>query len=131
MSGSDNVAVSIDDIARQSLLYDYYGQLLTPRQQTVYELYTQENLSLSEVAEELEISRQGVHDALRSARRSLEGYEDKLGLVSRFLRTEKAVGEIDEQIGTMIELLRDGAPAPEELIRQLEKIRSIIDGLEE
>ncbi len=131
MSGSDNLAVSINDIARQSLLYDYYGQLLTPRQQTVYELYTQENLSLSEVAEELEISRQAVHDALRSARRSLEGYEDKLGLVSRFLRTEKAVGEIDEQIGTMIELLQDGAPAPEELIRQLEEIRSIIDGLEE
>ncbi|MBQ9059824.1 MAG: DNA-binding protein, partial [Firmicutes bacterium] len=50
----------MDEITKQSLLYDCYGQLLTQRQREVYELYTQENYSLSEIAAELGISRQGV-----------------------------------------------------------------------
>ena len=48
------------------------------------ELYHEENLSLAEIAEEFEISRQGVHDALHKAEKSLESYEEKLGLVRRF-----------------------------------------------
>ena len=96
-------AWDIDEITKQSLLYDFYGQLLTKRQQQVMELYHGENLSLAEIAEEFGISRQGVHDALRSARKALDGYEEKLGLVGRFLKTETAVQEIDGQILTMIE----------------------------
>ena len=135
-------AWDIDEITKQSLLYDFYGQLLTKRQQQVMELYHGENLSLAEIAEEFGISRQGVHDALRSARKALDGYEEKLGLVGRFLKTETAVQEIDGQILTMIEQLQAGAPeqagAPqsggpdtEELIRRLKKVKSIIDRLEE
>ena len=141
-------AWDIDEITRQSLLYDFYGQLLTKRQQQVMELYHGENLSLAEIAEEFGISRQGVHDALRSARKALDGYEEKLGLVGRFLKTETAVQEIDGQILTMIEQLQAGAadqaaepgqtgdaqtnrPDTEELIRRLRKVKSIIDRLEE
>ena len=131
-----NSAWDIDEITRQSLLYDFYGQLLTKRQQQVMELYHGENLSLAEIAEEFGISRQGVHDALRSARKALDGYEEKLGLVGRFLKTETAVQEIDGQILTMIEQLQAGAPQTggpdtEELIRRLKKVKSIIDRLEE
>jgi len=143
-----NSAWDIDEITRQSLLYDFYGQLLTKRQQQVMELYHGENLSLAEIAEEFGISRQGVHDALRSARKALDGYEEKLGLVGRFLKTETAVQEIDGQILTMIEQLQAGAadqaaepghagatqthrPDTEELIRRLKKVKSIIDRLEE
>ena len=141
-------AWDIDEITKQSLLYDFYGQLLTKRQQQVMELYHGENLSLAEIAEEFGISRQGVHDALRSARKALDGYEEKLGLVGRFLKTETAVQEIDGQILTMIEQLqaaapgqaaepeqagapRTGGPDTEELIRRLKKVKSIIDRLEE
>ena len=143
-----NSAWDIDEITRQSLLYDFYGQLLTKRQQQVMELYHGENLSLAEIAEEFGISRPGVHDALRSARKALDGYEEKLGLVGRFLKTETAVQEIDGQILTMIEQLQAGAadqaaepgqtgdaqtnrPDTEELIRRLRKVKSIIDRLEE
>lgn len=120
---------NIEDITKQSLLYDFYGQLLTKRQQQVYELYHGENLSLAEIAEELEISRQGVHDALKSAGRSLDGYEEKLGLVQRFLRTDAAIEQIDREILEMI--ARAGTSDTEDLIRRLKKVKSIIDRLEE
>lgn len=127
---------NIDEITRQSLLYDFYGELLTKRQREVMELYHGENLSLAEIAEEFGISRQGVHDALRSARKALDGYEAKLGLVQRFLRTEQAVGEIDEEIEAAIEALQEGGSqtagrSTADLIRRLQKIREIIDQLEE
>ena len=138
--------MDVNDIARQSLLYDFYGQLLTDRQGEITELYTQENYSLAEIAEELGISRQGVHDAVRNARKALEGYEEKLGLVQRFLRTEEAVSRIDQEILTMIGLLQKldspdtAAESPmkepagtetQELVRRLKKVKSIIDRLEE
>ena len=109
-------AWNIDEITKLSLLYDFYGQLLTERQSQVFELYHGENLSLAEIAEELGISRQGVHDALRSARKALDGYEQKLGLVERFLSTETAIAKIDEEILAMIALLQasDGAEADTE-----------------
>ena len=147
--------MSIDEIARRSLLYDSYGALLSRRQRQVMELYTEENLSLQEIAEELGISRQGVHDALKNGQRSLEGYEQKLGLVERYLKTETAISEIDGQIRTMTGLLEGDAarrnsrtkggpraadtdndgpaadPQTQELIARLERIRTIIDQLEE
>ena len=71
--------MKFDDVTRQSLLYDFYGELLTQRQKEVMELYNEENLSLAEIAEEFGISRQGVHDALHKAQKALEEYERKLG----------------------------------------------------
>ena len=80
--------MKIEDITRTSLLCDFYGELLTERQRQITELYVQENFTLGEIAGELGISRQAVHDALRSGQRSLAGYEEKLGLVQRFLQTQ-------------------------------------------
>lgn len=79
---------------RRSLLYDFYGELLTDRQKKVYQEAVFDDLSLTEIAEEEGISRQGVHDMIRRCDKALQGYEDKLGLVDRFARTRKLVGEI-------------------------------------
>ncbi|MDO4176078.1 MAG: YlxM family DNA-binding protein [Bacillota bacterium] len=117
--------MKIDDITRQSLLYDFYGALLTERQKEVMELYHEENLSLAEIAEEFGISRQGVHDALHKAEKSLEHYEEKLGLVERFNRTSDAISEIDSKIEQLSEKAGDTGFASD-----LESIRSIIDKLE-
>ena len=100
--------MKIDDIARASLLYDFYGQLLPTRQRQVMELYHEENLSLSEIAGEFGISRQGVHDALKNAENALTGYEEKLGLVEKFRRTADAVREIDGIIDGIMDSLRGG-----------------------
>jgi len=63
------------------LLYDFYGKLLTPKQQEVMQLYYEQDLSLSEIAEELKITRQAVYDILKRSEQALEKYERKLGLL--------------------------------------------------
>ena len=66
----------MEKFVERTLLYDFYGELLTKRQQQIYESVVLEDYSLSEVAEELNISRQGVHDMVRRCDRALEGYEE-------------------------------------------------------
>jgi len=76
----------MEDFVRQALLFDFYGDLLTEHQKSVYGEYIQDNLSISEIAEEAGISRQGIHDMVRRCRGILEDYEDKLHLVERFIK---------------------------------------------
>ena len=126
--------MKIDEVIQTSLLYDFYGSLLTDRQREVMELYYGENLSLSEIAAEFSISRQGVHDALKNAERALHEYEQKLGLVEKFQQSREAIGAIDG----MIERLINGMQKPEaealtadQVTAELQKIKDIIDKLEE
>ncbi|MCD8248446.1 MAG: YlxM family DNA-binding protein [Lachnospiraceae bacterium] len=84
----------MEEILRQTLLYDFYGELLTERQKRVYEEVVLNDYSLSEVAEELGISRQGVHDMVRRCGRTLTEYEEKLHLVEKFVKIKNQVGEI-------------------------------------
>lgn len=129
--------MKIEDITQISLLYDFYGQLLTRRQKEVMELYHDENLSLAEIAEEFSISRQGVHDALKNAEKALREYEEKLALVAKFQRSRDAVDQIDAIIDGVIERLQaqEDVPFAQEAegqtISDLKKVREIIDNLEE
>ena len=118
--------MKINDIARQSLLYDFYGALLTKRQREVMELYNDENLSLAEIASEFGISRQGVYDALKNGAKAWEDYESKLGLVKKFSASSQAIDEIDRKLDTIIDRTSD-----EGVIRELKEVKSIIDNLEE
>ena len=69
---------------RMTMLFDFYGELLTERQKEFYELYYDEDLSLSEIAENYGISRQGVRDVIVRAEAYMTEIEDKTGLVKRF-----------------------------------------------
>ena len=100
--------MKIESIAENSLLYDFYGQLLSKRQQEVMALYHEENLSLSEIAEEFGISRQAVHDTLKKAEQALSEYEAKLGLMARLMKSKEAVADIDARIDCMISELTRG-----------------------
>lgn len=84
----------MEKIVQQGLLYDFYGELLTEHQRHIYEDVVFNDLSLSEIAEEQGISRQGVHDLVRRCDRLLKGYEDKLHLVEKFMMTKQLAGEI-------------------------------------
>lgn len=84
----------MEKFVEQTLLYDFYGELLTERQQQVYESVVLEDYSLSEVAEDLGISRQGVHDMIRRCNHTLEEYERKLHLVEKFLCIRQQVHKI-------------------------------------
>lgn len=77
-----------------TLLFDYYGELLTERQQMCVDLRHNQDLSLAEIAEELQVSRQGVHDNLSRAEALLRNMEEKTGCVRRDLQCRKAARRI-------------------------------------
>lgn len=89
----------MEKIGRQVFLYDFYGELLTEYQKSVYEDVVLNDLSLSEIAEERGISRQGVHDLIKRCDRILNSYEEKLHLVERFIRTRDDATRIWELSG--------------------------------
>ncbi len=86
-----------------SLLFSFYGKMLTDRQSDTVELYYNEDLSLSEVGAELGISRQGVRDNLKRAEAILYETEDRLGLMQRFLGIKNKLREIDRIIAEIEE----------------------------
>ncbi|MCC8137361.1 MAG: DNA-binding protein [Clostridiales bacterium] len=86
----------MDEVLRQSLLYDFYGELLTEHQRTVYEAVVQDDLSYSEAAEMFDISRQGVHELVKRCEKLMEEYESKLHLVERFQKIRANVLKIQE-----------------------------------
>ncbi|MCI8955724.1 MAG: YlxM family DNA-binding protein [Eubacterium sp.] len=82
------------DIYKSSLLYDFYGELLTEHQKEVYEDFMLNDLSLGEIAQERGISRQGVHDLIKRCDKILNTYEDKLHLIEKFMRTKDDIAKI-------------------------------------
>lgn len=89
----------MEKIVEQGLLYDFYGALLTEHQKSVYELLVYENMSLSEIASEQGISRQGVHDIIKRCDKTLKDYEDKLHLIEKFISIKKDVEKIKKIAG--------------------------------
>ena len=81
-----------------SLLLDFYGSLLTERQRECYALHHEDDMSLGEIAEEMHISRQAVHDNIERAKASMEGYEQKLHLIEQYLLRRKIVKQIREEL---------------------------------
>lgn len=103
---------AMEKIVEQSLLYDFYGDLLTEHQKDIYEGYVLENLSLAELAESSGISRQGVHDLIKRVENALQDYEKKLHLVEKFLNIKEEVQKIRksdslEQAQTIAEEILD------------------------
>lgn len=84
----------MEKIVEQTLLFDFYGELLTDHQRQIYEDVVFNDLSFSEVAEERGISRQGVHDMIRRCNKQLADYEEKLRLVEKFVNTRTKVSQI-------------------------------------
>ena len=85
----------MDEILKQTLLYDFYGELLTDHQKEIYEQVVLEDYSLSEIAKDAGISRQGVHDMIKRCTKALEGYEEKLHLIAKFQSAKQKVAQID------------------------------------
>ena len=86
----------MEDKIKSGYLYDFYGELLTEHQRSVYEMSVNDDLSLSEIADSLSISRQAVHDMLKRCDRQLEEYEEKLHLVEKFMNIKADVLRINE-----------------------------------
>ena len=118
----------IDNMAFESLLYDFYGSLLTDKQREVMELYHEENYSIVEIAKELNVSKQAVYENLKKSDRILREYEAKLGLMWSLLESRELIGSIQNRIDELMdspELDKDG-----EVSKGLLDIREMISGLE-
>jgi hypothetical protein len=114
-------------IVELSLLYDFFGQLLTEKQQRVFELYYDDDLSLGEIAENLNITRQAVYDNLRRAEKLLYNYEKKLKLVDKFLNQQEKIIKIKINIlecKNKVEMIQN-----KELLKMIENIENILNEL--
>lgn len=105
----------MDKLYEQTMLFDFYGELLTEHQRRVYEDAVYNDLSLSEIAGEQGISRQGVHDMIKRCDKLLLDYESKLHLVERFAKAKEIVKEIQELSDDGGAADADNAGAAEEL----------------
>lgn len=102
----------MDNIIERGRLYDYYGGLLTEHQQQIYEAVVNEDMSLSEIADDHDITRQGVFDLIKRCDKQLSRYEEKLKLIERDAIVSAKLDEIkclssDQKIGQIIEQIKD------------------------
>ena len=118
---------AVEITAEVNLLFDFYGQMLTSRQQEVISLYHEENFSLAEIAEELGISRQAVHDTLKKAEKALRSYEERLKLAGRLEESRNVIEMTDETIDELMQI----CSGDKAVMERLQKIRKAIDSLEE
>jgi predicted DNA-binding protein YlxM (UPF0122 family) len=91
-----------DKLVQIALLFDFYGQLLTVKQIEIVDMYYNNDLSLGEISEQKGISRQGVYDTLKRAEKTLYQYEEKLGLVDRFLKQKQNMQKTIEMLDELI-----------------------------
>ena len=97
----------MEELFKVSLLLDFYGQMLTKRQFDILDLYYNSDYSLGEIAEELEISRQGVHDSIKRGKAVLFDLEGKLGLAARFSEQKNKASEVLELLGDIKKVIAD------------------------
>ena len=109
----------MEKIVEQGLLYDFYGELLNEHQKQIYEDAVYNDMSLSEIADEQGISRQGVHDLLKRCSKTLEGYETKLHLVEKFQSVKEKIYLINKHTE------HAGESGRKELDIQLQQIKKL------
>lgn len=88
----------IEKIARMAFLLDFYGGLLTEKQQCCLDMHYNQDMSLAEIAEIFLVSRQAIHDILKRSENLLEEYEARLGLVKRFMRNRDDMSQVIERL---------------------------------
>lgn len=115
-----------EKIVQIALLFDFYGQLLTDKQIEMIDMYYNNDLSLSEISEQLGISRQGVYDTLKRAEKTLFEYENKLGLVNRFIEQKEGLSEINRMLNKTLEIEENDI----DLVKsKISEIKNFIDKL--
>ena len=93
----------MDETMLRTLLFDYYGDLLTEKQRECYDLHYNSDLSLQEIAETCGTSRQAVWDLIRRGEQSLREIEEKTGLVARALRRREKLAEAEALVSALPE----------------------------
>jgi hypothetical protein len=113
-----------------SVLYDFYGELLTQKQREVIELYYNEDLSLAEIAADSGITRQGVRDSIKRGECQLLEFERQLGLAGRFSKIEEKLEEICRSVSE-IEQINNRLCGSREISSQAAKITELARAISE
>lgn len=120
MKQSEAQIDKLDEIVEQSILYDFYGDLLSDHKKQIFEDYVLNDLSLGEIAALQGISRQGVYDIVKRCTLELRAYEAKLSLVSKFQ-------SIKDKLGTIKDLVSETTETGD--ISQISKIATLADDI--
>ncbi len=109
-------------------LFDAYARLLTPRQQQLVALYFHDDLSLSEIAQRLGVTRQAVHDSLRRSLAELARYEELLGLVQRARGEDRRRQAALHQLDALEGEIRRAVPgrAAQRLLARVQAVRELL-----
>ena len=115
-----------DKTLRMSLLYDFFGDLLTEKQKEYFNLHYDEDLSLSEIAETAGISRQGVRDIIVRAENQLMEMEEKTGIVRRFSEMQHDFSALEKAADAVLRAddLDAAKEAARRILAELEHLRS-------
>lgn len=113
----------LEKFIEMSILYDFYGELLSKKQRTVVECYYNDNFSLGEIAEKVNISRQGVYDCLKRGEELLLEYDSKLKLVEKYKANKellkKTIRTVEQYDGNKPDILNELKEDLEQLLKQL------------
>src|SRR5690625_5204722 len=93
------MTTDLERTMRMNYLYDFYQSLLTEKQQKYIELYYLEDFQFSEIAEEMNVTRQAVYDNLKRSRDLIEQYEETLGMFKNFNKRLELYGELKDKLG--------------------------------
>ncbi len=115
----------VKNMGEISMLCDFYGELLTDRQQAVLEYYYDDDYTLSEIAEHTGISKQAVHDTVHKAEKALRSYESALGMVRRYRQTREQI----RQVSAILESVMADT-ADDSIRNRLQTVLDIVTGLE-
>lgn len=97
----------VEKLVEIGILFDFYGKLLSEKQYLVIELYYIHDLSLGEIGDELNVTRQGVFDLLKRAEQKLYQYEESLKLVEKFYSSHKEIKDIVQIAEDIIKIAKD------------------------
>jgi len=113
-----------DKTLMRTMLLDFYGELLTQKQRNCFNMHFNEDLSLAEIAEVLEISRQGARDLIVKAEATLTETEEKIGLVKRFSEQQLVLDKMEAELNELLSLT-DGKAGEyvKKLLTELDSIR--------
>lgn len=104
---------------RFTYLLDFYSNILTEKQRQILDMYYQEDMSLSEISKETQMTRQGVHDNIKRAEKEILSMEEKLSLSDRFLKIQSSLDIIENK-------LKSNNLLDENTLNEFKKIRNLI-----
>ena len=117
----------MEKLVEIGILFDFYGKLLSSKQYTVIDLYYINDLSLAEIGDELEVTRQGIFDLLKRAEKKLYSYEKKLHLVEKFYSSHSYVEDIRNISKDILDSLEAKDPEVDYIGKKAREIKNICD----